>query len=144
MSLSFYHRTYPDNNLVLSFLPPANEVWGKVMFLHLCVILFKGGFASGKRGLRPGSGVCIHRKGGLHPGLPNGYYEIQSTSGRYASYWNASLLYVHHLLFSLTVPIPFKEQVRYVSQLSTICNRLCVCSGKRPIHTEESACENSL
>ena len=21
-------------------LPPANEVWGKVMFLHLCVILF--------------------------------------------------------------------------------------------------------
>ena len=22
------------------FLPPANEVWGKVMFLHLSVILF--------------------------------------------------------------------------------------------------------
>ena len=26
-----------------SFLPPANEVWGMVMFLHLCVILFTGG-----------------------------------------------------------------------------------------------------
>ena len=25
------------------FLLPANEVWGKVMFLHLCVILFRGG-----------------------------------------------------------------------------------------------------
>ena len=25
------------------FLPPANEVWGKVVFLHLCVILFTGG-----------------------------------------------------------------------------------------------------
>ena len=25
------------------FLPPANEVWGKVMFLHLCVILFTCG-----------------------------------------------------------------------------------------------------
>ena len=25
------------------FLPPANEVWGKVMFLHLSVILFTGG-----------------------------------------------------------------------------------------------------
>ena len=25
------------------FLPPANEVWGKVIFLHLSVILFKGG-----------------------------------------------------------------------------------------------------
>ena len=28
------------------FLPPANEVWGKVMFLQLCVILFMGGVAS--------------------------------------------------------------------------------------------------
>ena len=27
---------------VLSFLPPANEVWGKAMILHLCVILFTG------------------------------------------------------------------------------------------------------
>ena len=25
------------------FLPPANEVWGKVIFLHLSVILFRGG-----------------------------------------------------------------------------------------------------
>ena len=24
------------------FLPPAKEVWGKVMFLNLCVILFTG------------------------------------------------------------------------------------------------------
>ena len=24
-------------------LPPATQVWGKVMFLHLCVILFTGG-----------------------------------------------------------------------------------------------------
>ena len=27
----------------LIFLPPANEVWSKVMFLHLSVILFTGG-----------------------------------------------------------------------------------------------------
>ena len=26
-----------------TLLPPANEVWGKVMFLHLSVILFTGG-----------------------------------------------------------------------------------------------------
>ena len=31
------------NLQVITFLPPANEVWGKVMFLHLCVILFTGG-----------------------------------------------------------------------------------------------------
>ena len=51
---------------------PANEVWGKVMFLHLCVILWRGGFPSmhhrshDQGGLPPG-GVCLH--GGLHPGL---------------------------------------------------------------------------
>ena len=27
---------------VSEFLPPENEVWGKVMFLHLCVIPFMG------------------------------------------------------------------------------------------------------
>ena len=30
-----------DQNVFL--LPPANEVWGKVIFLHLFVILFTGG-----------------------------------------------------------------------------------------------------
>ena len=28
---------------IFSLLPPAKEVWGKVMFLHLSVILFTGG-----------------------------------------------------------------------------------------------------
>ena len=32
--------------LFTKLLPPANEVWGKVMFLHLCVILFMGGGGS--------------------------------------------------------------------------------------------------
>ena len=31
------HRNY-----YILFLPPANEVWGKVMFLHLSVILSTG------------------------------------------------------------------------------------------------------
>ena len=31
------------HNIIFVFLPPANEVWGKVIFLHLCVILFIGG-----------------------------------------------------------------------------------------------------
>ena len=30
-------------SLELLFLPPANEVWGKIIFLHLCVILFTVG-----------------------------------------------------------------------------------------------------
>ena len=41
-------------------LPPANEVWGKVIFLHLFVILFTGGHAwlqGGMRGCR--RGACV-------------------------------------------------------------------------------------
>ena len=44
-------------NIKLTSFPPANEVWGKAIFLHLhlCVILFTGGSAS--RGGLPPSGV---------------------------------------------------------------------------------------
>ena len=59
-------------------LPPENEIWGKVMPLHLCIILFGGG------------------EGDLHLGVgqtPFGYYDIWSMSGQYASYWNAFLFY---------------------------------------------------
>ena len=44
------HEKWVQNPLLL----PANEVWGKVMFLHLCVILFTG----------QGGGLCpsIHHK----------------------------------------------------------------------------------
>ena len=38
--------------LILS-LPPANEVWGKVIFLHMFVILFTGG-------------ACMVALGGMH------------------------------------------------------------------------------
>ena len=47
---------------LLICLPPTNEVWGKVMFLHLCVILFTGGGLH-PGGLHPG-GVCIGEGGG--------------------------------------------------------------------------------
>ena len=47
-------------NLKLLFLPPANEVRGKVMFLHLSVILF----TMGGRSASEGEGVCL--QGVLH------------------------------------------------------------------------------
>ena len=64
------------------FITGRNEVVAKVMFLHVCVILFTGGSASASDpppGRRP-----PHRKE-----APPG---IRSMSGRYASYWNAFLL----------------------------------------------------
>ena len=38
-------RTKTELCLFSVFLPPANEVWGKVIFLHQFVILFTGGHA---------------------------------------------------------------------------------------------------
>ena len=61
-------------------LPPANELLGKVIFLHLSVILFTGG-STWAGTLQPGT-----PPGQVHP--PAG---ILSTSGLYASYWNAFL-----------------------------------------------------
>ena len=55
------------------FLPPANEVWGKVLFLHLCVILFWGGGFASSGGLHlgvdlpPQGGACIWRGLGSPP-----------------------------------------------------------------------------
>ena len=59
-----------DLNLA-SFLPPANEVWGKVIFLHLFVILFTGqgawlpGGVSGCQGVCMAAGGCAWLLGGM-------------------------------------------------------------------------------
>ena len=64
-----------------ALLPPANEVWGKVIFLHLSVILFTGGVSGPEGGgcLVPGVGGVWSRgwggvsgpgataTGGTHP-----------------------------------------------------------------------------
>ena len=69
---------------VCGLLPPANEVWGKVMFLLASAILFTGkvlflGGSTSRGGLHPGGlhqggrlgilpWVCLRGGGGLHPG----------------------------------------------------------------------------
>ena len=76
--------------VLLSLLPPANEVWGKVIFLHLSVILFtgRGGEYLGRYTPRAGTPPT-----GTHPGR----YTLRQVHppGRYASYWNA-LLFLHN------------------------------------------------
>ena len=69
-------------------LPPTNEVWSKVMFLHLSVILFRGGSLSRGRGLCPGGGVSVQGEGSL-----SGRHLPRTVRcGQYVSYWNAFLL----------------------------------------------------
>ena len=56
------------------FLPPANEVWGKVMFLHVSVILSPEG-----GGLHP-EGVCIQGR------LPTGGFASVGSASREGVY----------------------------------------------------------
>ena len=77
-----------------TLLPPANEVWRKVMFLHASTIL-----------VHRGEGVCLRRGVYYIQGLSRsprstsrricvwgvGRRPPYSKSGRYASYWNAFL-----------------------------------------------------
>ena len=62
-----FHRIFNEkgNFQYPSLLPPANEVWGKIIFLHLSVILFTWG-EGGNGCLVPGgvwSWVCLLRGG---------------------------------------------------------------------------------
>ena len=85
-------------------LPPANEVWGKVIFLHVCVILWlRGVRGCGGGGMRGCQGACMVVGGHMWlPGMCLRYDEIRSMSGRYAFYWNAFLLSNNFLeIFSL-------------------------------------------
>ena len=94
------------------YLPPANEVWGKVIFLQACVcplggVWSRGGGACSRGGASSWGGLVLGRgvpapggvptPGGLVPGgacsrgvpvgdPPNGY-----RCRRYTSYWNAFL-----------------------------------------------------
>ena len=87
------------------------QSWGKVMFSQLCVILFTGGSVSVHAGIPPPPGADTHPRADtpgadtpsgadtLRADTPPGAYtprrracwEIRSTRGRYASYWNAIL-----------------------------------------------------
>ena len=88
-----------SNGLLSCYRPQRS--WGKVIFSQASVILFTGG-----------GGFCLSAfwdttpsRSGTPPGTrqapprSRAYWEIRSTSGRYASYWNAILF---HRLFHCT------------------------------------------
>ena len=69
-----------DPQANFSLLTAANEVWCKVMFLHMCVILFTGGclHPRGEVGQIPPSDITGYgkRADGMHPtGIHSCFYE---------------------------------------------------------------------
>ena len=94
----------------VSLLPPANEVWGKVIFLHLFVILFTGGHAwlpGGHAWLRGGphgcrgacvvAGGCVVARGhawlpGEHAWLPGVACMVAGGDGGMHGCWGACMV----------------------------------------------------
>ena len=91
------------NVIVDKFLPPANEVWCKVIFLVACVKNSVHGRGiipgqvpppPGRYPLPPRAGTSPpgrYPPGQVHPPGSSACWEIRATSGRYAPYWNAFL-----------------------------------------------------
>ena len=108
---------------------PLNEVWGKVIFLHLPVFLFTGVCPIACWDTPPDQRQASPRSRHPHPPwadtpttpgadipLPRGNrppprrsvcWEIRATSGRYVSYWNAILYSL--VLVSIHLPPGFSS-----------------------------------
>ena len=92
------HTLRLDQNFFY-FITGRNEVVAKVIFLHVCVILFTGGVSGqGEPPLRQGEPPPGADPPGADTPLPpeqttprEAHSSIRSTSGQYASYWNAFL-----------------------------------------------------
>ena len=88
--------------LPLHFYYRPQRSWGKVIFSQASVILFRGGgSASVHAGIPPPRPGRQPPRPGRHPPgtrqappQSRAYWEIRSTCGWYASYWNAVLLFI--------------------------------------------------
>ena len=112
------------NGLCTHFLPPANEVWGKVMFSHVFVCPQGWGFGflaciTGHMTREDGGSAS---RGAYHQGVGrppiHAMLRIWSRRGRYASYSNAFLL---GLRFLITVAMD-KDRIRNHNH---VINRSC-------------------
>ena len=131
---------------------PANKVWGKVIFLHLSVILFTGDVsASVHAGVHPPRGDPpgrhMHPQGRHHEDPPrktpgraprnSGCWEMWATSGRYSSYWNAFLFcLISHVFTRLYYRPP--TNLREGNIFS--CSCLSVCHSFSPRRKGGSPC----
>ena len=154
LSLSLSPGSRPSEQLKTAgsnfciYLPPANEVWGKVVFLHLFVILFtEGGSASVHAGIPPrdqappgtdtpsGAATLTQEQTPptrhpppeqTHTPRSKACWEIRSTSGRYASYWNAILL-----VSTIKMDLHFRFYRIYVNPKETGFERFIRQSGEK-------------
>ena len=92
------------------FLPPARKLGQGNVFTGVCHSVHRGGCASVHAGIPPGTSPPGPGPPGADPPQPGtpqqqtprsrACWEIRSTNGRYASYWNAILLCLQPFCFA--------------------------------------------
>ena len=97
MGMNCTHASGCTIIIMKSLFTPPQRSWSKVIFLHLSVILFTGGVGDPQGRHPPADTTPLGRHPpGRHPPEQTPpctvHAGIRSTSGRYASYWNAILL----------------------------------------------------
>ena len=108
--------------ILIPFLPPANEVWGKVIFSQACVknsvhrgvpgpegCLVTGGCLAWAGGPGPSGGLIL---GGCLWRPPRDGY----CCGRYASYWNA-FLFITVFVILIIYLRQYKNNIKCVNTL---------------------------
>ena len=114
---TFVYFTQIHLFLDIPFLPPANEVWGKVIFSEACV----------KNSVNAGGVASASVHAGIPPGTRPGTLQTRQApptrhpSGRYASYWNAILFRMslsQYYLFECINSLQWYELKRILYRLS--------------------------
>ena len=111
---------------MFNLLSPANEVWGKVMFLHMCVILFTGGWLPSMHHMSHVQGVCIvgvwiqgdqthksaYRRGWADPPLPKIHGILWDTVNKRAVRILLECILVFMMWMTLSfIPEPLKKNL---------------------------------
>ena len=133
------------------FLPPENEVWGKVIFSEACVknSVHGGGLPQCMLGYHPS------RPGPPGAGTPpdqapppgRACWEIRSMSGRYASYWNAILLNGAKKMVTLTRLYDAFYRDNFTKRIWLVANvhpHLKQPDEEGPFKCEEPGCEQTF
>ena len=143
------HNVVDNSKFVTFVITGRNEVVAKVMFLHVCVILFTGGSPGRENPPRAGRTPPPGRENPPGADTPPGadppraaHSSIRSTSGRYASYWNAFLFTMFFIMSLITVNcdllsliIAWKAKLLYMNDIM---------NDKRPFPLHEQSWGNSF
>ena len=128
-----------QRTLLHQFLPPATKLWQGTVFTPVCHSLHGGGVCHTPWADTPLPSLCwdTHTPCAVHAG-------IRSTSGQYASYWNAFLLLLRSLIYRVDGNYVLESGLHFITKFerSKRSSEICDTSIIDIDHKEEPAMIN--